>query len=244
MTWEQEEKRKRRYELATYRAVYRWYNGELRKVRTYLSEQGPEVALAYLPTLFTRESLNAVLMERYVEMGRANALHTYEKVKKDEQKRAVGFISDIIRAIIERIAGTRLVAAEIVGITDTSRAEVRAILQDGITQVLGARDIARRLSTQFARQRAIRIARTETTYIWNVAAEEGARATGLRLQKAWLSTSDARTRDTHRSMNGVTVDMEADFSVNGRAMSRPGDPRGGAKEVVNCRCVVQYRSSV
>ena len=77
--------------------------------------------------------------------------------------------------------------------------------------------------------------------MWNIAAEEGAKATGLRLEKVWLATNDARTRDTHRQLDGQVVPVDADFIVNGKQMSKPGDPRGGAREVVNCRCAVEYR---
>ena len=34
--------------------------------------------------------------------------------------------------------------------------------------------------------------------------------------------------------------MNQDFNINGSLMQYPGDSRGGAKNVVNCRCVVLY----
>ena len=39
-------------------------------------------------------------------------------------------------------------------------------------------------------------------------------------------------------MNGVEVDIDEDFIVNGRPMAYAGDPRGGAGNVINCRCVI------
>ena len=34
--------------------------------------------------------------------------------------------------------------------------------------------------------------------------------------------------------------MEEDFIVGGVPMEYAGDPRGGAKNVINCRCAVIY----
>ena len=66
------------------------------------------------------------------------------------------------------------------------------------------------------------------------------------LQKQWVSTSDDRTRSHHSAMNGTKIQMDEDFVVNVKGisynMARPSDPRGGAVNVVNCRCVLLYVS--
>ena len=33
---------------------------------------------------------------------------------------------------------------------------------------------------------------------------------------------------------------DEDFDINGTPMSFPSDPKGGAKNVINCRCVLVY----
>ena len=237
--WTKQDRIRRRYEAKLYKALYKWINDDLR----ILKKESPEIALAKLPTLFAWEKLSTILQANYEQMGQRSGTDAYANVANDGTsiKRGVDFISTIVQAIIRRIAGSRLLAAEIRNIPDNLRSEVRAILSNTVGEVLGAREIASRLSAKFARDRALRIARTETTYMWNIAAEEGAKATGLRLEKVWLATNDARTRDTHRQLDGQVVPVDADFVVNGKQMSKPGDPRGGAREVVNCRCAVEYR---
>lgn len=56
---------------------------------------------------------------------------------------------------------------------------------------------------------------------------------GIKMQKEWISRHDARTRDSHGSMDGERVDVNEDFS-NG--LNAPGDPKGVPAEVYNCRC--------
>jgi len=63
---------------------------------------------------------------------------------------------------------------------------------------------------------------------------------GITMVKRWSATNDARTRTAHAEANGQTVLMDEDFEVGGAPMGYAGDPRGGAKNVINCRCVIIY----
>ena len=58
--------------------------------------------------------------------------------------------------------------------------------------------------------------------------------------KKWVATNDARTRTAHSLASGQIVDMNEDFTVDGTPMSYAGDPKGGAKNVINCRCIIIY----
>ena len=66
----------------------------------------------------------------------------------------------------------------------------------------------------------------------------------LPMKKRWISTNDNRTRNHHRNMNGVTVDLDEDFKVEYKGqiypMQHAGDPRGGPANIINCRCVILY----
>ena len=96
----------------------------------------------------------------------------------------------------------------------------------------------------FTTFRAARIARTETHSAASFASQEYNKKIstqlGENLYKRWVSVSDARTRDSHARANGQVRQIDDDFQINGALMKYPGDPRGGAKNVVNCRCVVVY----
>lgn len=93
--------------------------------------------------------------------------------------------------------------------------------------------------------RADTIARTETHNAMMFASVEGASAVarddGIALKKKWVPVQDGRTRVSHAFMaSQPAIPMSSDFNVGGVMMSRPGDPRGGAANCINCRCVLAY----
>ena len=128
-------------------------------------------------------------------------------------------------------------------IDDTTDVFIRGVIQDGIEEGLGAQATAKALRDKWediSKVRADRIARTEVVGASNFASNQAAISTGLDLLKQWLTTPDNRVRDSHRSMNGATTDMEGTFS-NGLftpAVDLTGNV--SASEIVNCRCTVVY----
>jgi hypothetical protein len=246
-SWTKIDRLRRRHEIKFLREVYAWHYGEVRKIKALVLEYGPGAAVNQMPLFFSQENLNAILFANYNSIGNFEANRVYNNlvsrkniIKPISQKSIIGFVSQLIQGVVSRIARNRLVAAEIRGIAQNQREEVRKYLSESMTANLGAREIAKGLTAKFSRDRALRIVRTETTYIWNTASLEGAKATGLRVRKIWLSTNDARTRDIHREANGQEVGIDESFNVAGVEMQMPGDPAGGAKNVVNCRCTVTY----
>ena len=102
----------------------------------------------------------------------------------------------------------------------------------------------RKIVRGFSVFRAARIARTEThsaashaSHFYNKKISE---QIGQTLKKRWVAVGDLRTRNSHALANGQVRDMDEDFDINGTPMSFPSDPKGGAKNVINCRCVLVY----
>ena len=121
-----------------------------------------------------------------------------------------------------------------------TRQQIRRILTQAVVQGEGIQPTARKLRDRLniSGNRATKIARTETTKVMSQARNDGmahAEKMGIELQKEWVATLDGRTRDSHASVDGETVDRDKPFS-NG--LMYPGDPSGGAEEVVNCRCTM------
>lgn len=58
------------------------------------------------------------------------------------------------------------------------------------------------------------------------------------VRKVWKATRDARTRDSHRHLDGESVGYDERFA-NG--LLYPGEPGGPAAEVINCRCTLLLR---
>lgn len=94
--------------------------------------------------------------------------------------------------------------------------------------------------------RAEVIARTETHNAAMFANKESGkrliRETDVELLKIWVPVQDSRTREVHSNMvNHSPIIMDSLFTVGRDRMDRPGDPRGSAGNVINCRCTLAYR---
>ena len=90
--------------------------------------------------------------------------------------------------------------------------------------------------------KAMRIARTEAHRVANTAhmdAQIKAKEKGADILKQWDATLDARTRDSHKAVDGELKKIDEEFS-NG--LMFPGDPDGSAAEVINCRCTLLQRA--
>jgi len=121
------------------------------------------------------------------------------------------------------------------------------LIQDGRADNLTLAQIAKSIREKvlpISRSRAAMIARTETHNAASYAAhgyhDQVRTDLGINMYKQWVSTNDARTRSTHSAVNGQRVHMDEKFNVGGAEMNYAGDPAGGAKNVINCRCVIIY----
>ena len=114
----------------------------------------------------------------------------------------------------------------------------------GIASGLPYRDIARNISNVSGAplSRAKTIARTEGHRIQQTSTRDAqykAKAKGADVVKQWDAALDSRTRDSHARVDGEIRELDEKFS-NG--LMFPGDPAGGAAEVVNCRCTSDTRA--
>lgn len=66
-----------------------------------------------------------------------------------------------------------------------------------------------------------------------------AKEKGADVVKQWDATLDDSTRESHQQVDGEIKELDEKFS-NG--LMFPGDPSGGAAEVVNCRCALSQRA--
>ena len=96
--------------------------------------------------------------------------------------------------------------------------------------------------TNIGYNNAVRIARTEGHRVQCQSGMEAcykAQEKGADVVKQWDSTLDARTRDSHATVDGEIRELDKEFS-NG--LMFPGDPDGEAAEVINCRCALLQRA--
>lgn len=121
---------------------------------------------------------------------------------------------------------------------------ISAEVTRGIASNLSYHDIARNIDnvSKTTYYNAVRIARTEGHRIQQTStkdAQQQAKSKGADVVKQWDSTLDGKTRDSHRRVDGEIRELDERFS-NG--LDFPGDPKGKAKEVINCRCVSLSRA--
>lgn len=123
-------------------------------------------------------------------------------------------------------------------------ARVEAGIRDGDDLDTVTRDIDVILTATGSERwpnRARVVARTETLGAVNAgvfrSAQLEAEARGdLAPAKVWISTADTRTRPTHRQADKQRTLLDSPFRVGGVDLLFPGDPRGPAHEVIQCRC--------
>ena len=110
-----------------------------------------------------------------------------------------------------------------------------------------AKRIAKSLDGDY--KKAVTIVRTETGRARekghldsakeiNDALKEG--STSMRMVKTWKTMKDGRVRDTHGSMEGVTVAMDEEFILPSGVKTMAPKQSGVASEDINCRCFVKY----
>ena len=154
--------------------------------------------------------------------------------------------SNFFTILTERFMNT-VGTAHITDIDVTTSRILRRVIsvsqRDGLSVAETAKRIQQRFEPRFSRARASTIARTETHSASSFANRQMGKelaGTGVTLMKQWVSTNDDRTRLSHRIANGTKIPMEEDFVVDGMKMKYTGDPNGGARNVINCRCVTIY----
>lgn len=155
---------------------------------------------------------------------------------------AISFFSQRFQNLIAQFAAERA-AAYVTKIVESLRDTLRKTIETAITQNKSKIDVAKEIKRswkQVSSERALLIARTETTTLSGFSQMETAKDFAIPLDKIWIAARDGRTRDDHRAANGQRVKYEDNFSVGGVAMSQPGDPKGGAANVCNCRCTVAF----
>ncbi|KJF21960.1 MULTISPECIES: ADP-ribosyltransferase [unclassified Rhodococcus (in: high G+C Gram-positive bacteria)] len=158
-----------------------------------------------------------------------------------------GQITDRIARILDIDAPTRRIRADISAIDaeiadpETDREEI-PFLKGKRLSLWNQHDE----SQQQWRWLARRIARTEIQGAVEggslASAQATAEVTGRPMFKAWLSTSDERTRASHNVADGQIVKLAEPFRVGTALLNHPAFPGGPAHEVINCRCTMRILS--
>jgi hypothetical protein len=140
-----------------------------------------------------------------------------------------------------------LAGEKVVQISDTTKAQLQAALAAGVQAGESILQIAKRIDSLYLDQiipnRSVTIAATEVIAASNYGSQEAATQSELALNKVWLATEDAHTRQTHRDADGQEVGLDEPFEVGDSQLMFPGDSSLGAdaSEIVRCRCTQYYK---
>lgn len=127
-------------------------------------------------------------------------------------------------------------------INQTVRDDLGAALQESLDRGENLDEQAERVRAALggsSRERAERIARTETTGALNAghaASRQHLQEMGLVKGKEWLAILDNDTRPEHRQASGQVVKNEEEFTVGGERCGYPGDQKLSAGNRIHCRC--------
>lgn len=119
--------------------------------------------------------------------------------------------------------------------------KINAEVLQGVLQGESMDKIADRMQNVQAmnREQAIRTARTIVTSAENKGRQDSykrAQDDGIIMDRRWIATHDARTRDWHRDLDGIEVGVDEPWENDFGDIMFPGDPSAHPANVYNCRC--------
>lgn len=119
--------------------------------------------------------------------------------------------------------------------------KINAEVLQGVLQGESMDKIADRMRNvqNMNKEQAIRTARTIVTGAENKGRQDSykrAQADGIIMDRRWIATHDARTRDWHLDLDGVEVAVDEPWENDFGEIMFPGDPSAHPANVYNCRC--------
>ena len=214
---------------------YNRLNKELNRIGQMLSQDYREVAKAI------KQSQQKVYIEKYMM-----SLFLYEMASQTSMNFDIPTTQTIQTAIEQPIEFIKLVPTLQKHRDDTLK-RIRMHITQGIMSGEGYSKIAKALRDDLgmAKAQSVRVARTETGRALSQAGLDSAmvaKDNGINMKKRWYATKDTRTRDTHRHLDGTSVDIEDNFHSSGCVGPAPKLFVGvaSAKENINCRCKLLY----
>lgn len=126
--------------------------------------------------------------------------------------------------------------------------QIKTELSQGLIKGEGYAKIAKRLekTTEMSANKTIRIVRTEGHRAQSIGrnlaldkVEGAADRLGLKMKRIWVATSDDRTRDSHKAMDGKEADDDGLFTLRSGVRTEGPGMSGIAEEDINCRCTIR-----
>lgn len=149
----------------------------------------------------------------------------------------VGFANPIMDAALKDYFNT-VGLQHVNEVNTTTKALIKKAFQEALANNEGFRGAERRLikTTNYSKTRARMIARTESCMVTNQAKYDQAVLLDFKMESHWLHDHPITPRKWHIGIE--PVDFGESFNVGGVKMKFPGDQNGGAKNIINCKCIL------
>lgn len=258
--WKRQNARRKRLGLAFERDVKRDFNTLTKRLQDTASKlAGKDEKIVEFGLLQTEQEWAPILKET-LKRHTQYTLEDFGNMVLNEGK-SLGLGNETkantrFQSFIDLWTETRS-GEQIKTITSTNQKTIKRIVGEWVNEAITAGDSLPELSDFIGKEfeelsvgRARTIARTEVALASNNGAQEAVKSLQIPgMHKEWVTANDARVRDgdkgsaDHSVMNGAEMPIEEKFGVPPDAlMDGPGDPSAGADQVVNCRCVLVYKS--
>ena len=245
-----------------YQKQFYWYlNSINRSIATDIEDNG--LYNLDINSHINEDKLTAIYEKLYFDVSINEAKITYkDEIKPETGKKDLitdliailgfgkdeGVLINLWRSLLKEFIIVRI-AGRITNVNDTTRRHLALIIQKGISEGLGAQQVAKliRDDVGYNRNRSLAIARTETITAGNQGKYIAASSSDYVMVKRWIPAMDARTRISHRGMYDTPfIEMEQNFWVaNDKGMIEPGlypcAETFSASNTINCRCSISFK---
>lgn len=181
--------------------------------------------------------------ELYNKVGLYIAKKEYSFYENKLKKTNFNFFDEIWKQWILKAFQSIEITLRITKVTETTRQLYRELLLEASKSTMSPKEVMRLFISKrvtLISSRALMIARTEMTHAASLGTEYAAdnfeTNIGVELYKVWYHNKSRDYREAHAAINRTYKKRNINFVVNGKEMSYPGDPKGGASECINCRC--------
>lgn len=224
--------------LKTQKQIEAWRRGYLQRAEKTEKVVESIVEEMRLAGLKTRKVVQAMIAKLYGAESKA----TIAILDKSGKYGLTAPTSAQINVLLRKSATVfEKIALQHLGQSGNATQKLRKSLATGISKGESTEQLLKRIQdiTGTKESDAMRILRTEKTRVCGQAqqemCEEYYKLSGKKPRKRWICTF-RNSRDWHISLHRETVDYDEPFS-NG--LMYPGDPNGGAEEVINCMCFME-----
>lgn len=252
-------RRQRIYENKYKRRFYSYLYGVNKEVANIIEQSGTSVDVDSLMQL---DKLDKIYRDLYNDVTISEGRIQTAEFDDPKTKDLIDDLSGILRfgeeqpiSIWRRLLNEFLtvrIASRITYVTNTTRERISVLIERGIKEGLGGREVAKLIRDDkgYNRNRSLAIARTETVTATNQGKYLAAISSPYVKLKKWLPTIDNRTRPSHADfIDRPFVDFDQMFFVANadgvlESARYPCDSSLSASNTINCRCTLVFKNKL